>query len=116
MSPIRGRNTGIEVQLRKGLHRLGLRYRLDGAGLPGRPDIVLPKYRTVAFVHGCFWHGHTCPLYRESRRESKTGHAQGGRVARGWMEGGNDLGMPDPREEARDHRYTDQAISTKDFQ
>jgi DNA mismatch endonuclease (patch repair protein) len=64
MSRIRGKDTGIEVTVRKGLHRLGFRYRLGGAGLPGRPDIVLPKYRAVVFVHGCFWHGHSCPLYR----------------------------------------------------
>ena len=64
MSRIRGKDTGIEVTVRKGLHRLGFRYRLGGAGLPGRPDIVLPKYRTVVFVHGCFWHGHGCHLFR----------------------------------------------------
>lgn len=64
MSRIRGTNTKLEVLVRKGLHARGLRYRLGGAGLPGRPDIVLPKYRTVVFVHGCFWHGHDCSLYR----------------------------------------------------
>lgn len=64
MSRIRGANTKLEVLVRKGLHARGMRYRLGGAGLPGRPDIVLPKYRTVVFVHGCFWHGHNCPLYR----------------------------------------------------
>lgn len=64
MSRIRGSNTKLEVFVRKGLHARGLRYRLGGAMLPGRPDIVLPKYRTVVFVHGCFWHGHDCPLYR----------------------------------------------------
>lgn len=64
MSRIRGKDTGIEVLVRTGLHRLGLRYRLGGAGLPGRPDIVLPKHRSVVFVHGCFWHGHACPLFR----------------------------------------------------
>lgn len=64
MSRIRGSNTKLEVLVRKGLHARGFRYRLGGAGLPGRPDIVLPKYRTVVFVHGCFWHGHDCPLYR----------------------------------------------------
>lgn len=64
MSRIRGKDTGIEVTVRKGLHRLGFRYRLGGAGLAGRPDIVLPKYRTAIFVHGCFWHGHDCPLFR----------------------------------------------------
>jgi DNA mismatch endonuclease, patch repair protein len=64
MSGIRGKNTQIELEVRRGLHALGFRYRLGGAGLPGRPDIVLPKYRTVVFVHGCFWHGHSCPLFR----------------------------------------------------
>lgn len=64
MSRIRGKDTGIEMTVRRGIHRLGFRYRLGGAGLPGRPDIVLPKYRTVVFVNGCFWHGHECPLYR----------------------------------------------------
>ncbi|WP_329843432.1 very short patch repair endonuclease [Stenotrophomonas sepilia] len=64
MSRIRGSNTKLEVLVRKGLHARGLRYLLGGAKLLGRPDIVLPKYRTVVFVHGCFWHGHDCPLYR----------------------------------------------------
>ncbi|MHC9016823.1 very short patch repair endonuclease [Stenotrophomonas bentonitica] len=64
MSRIRGSNTKLEVLVRKGLHARGLRYRLGGAKLPGRPDIVLPRHRTVVFVHGCFWHGHDCPLYR----------------------------------------------------
>lgn len=64
MARIRGRDTKIELEVRKGLHALGFRYRLGGAGLPGRPDIVLPKYRTVVFVHGCFWHQHDCHLFR----------------------------------------------------
>lgn len=64
MSRIRGTNTKLEVLVRKALHARRFRYRLGGAGLPGRPDIVLPKYGTVVFVHGCFWHGHSCPLYR----------------------------------------------------
>lgn len=64
MSRIRGKDTKIELEVRRGLHALGFRYRLGGAGLPGRPDIVLPKYRTVVFVHGCFWHRHDCHLFR----------------------------------------------------
>ncbi|MFB9069295.1 very short patch repair endonuclease [Pseudofulvimonas gallinarii] len=64
MSRIRGKDTRIELEVRRGLHALGFRYRLAGAGLPGRPDLVLPKYRTVVFVHGCFWHQHHCHLFR----------------------------------------------------
>lgn len=60
MAGIQGRNTKPEIAVRKGLHRMGLRFRLDGKGLPGRPDLVLPKHRTVVFVHGCFWHAHVC--------------------------------------------------------
>lgn len=58
MSGIRGRDTKPEMQLRKSLHALGFRYRLQSRKLPGRPDLVLPKYRAVVFVHGCFWHRH----------------------------------------------------------
>lgn len=58
MSRIRGKDTGPEVALRKVLHSLGLRYRLHGSGLPGRPDLVFPRYKTIVFVHGCFWHRH----------------------------------------------------------
>ena len=64
MSRIRGKDTKIELEVRRGLHALGFRYRLGGAGLPGRPDIVLPKHRTVVFVHGCFWHAQHCSLFR----------------------------------------------------
>ena len=58
MSQIRSRNTKPEVLLRKELHRLGYRYRINVRKLPGTPDIVLAKYRTCIFVNGCFWHGH----------------------------------------------------------
>lgn len=58
MSRIPSQNTKPEIALRHALHRLGLRFRLGGAGLPGRPDIVLSKHRAVVFVHGCFWHRH----------------------------------------------------------
>ncbi len=64
MSRIRGRDTQIEVALRRALHARGLRFRLHGRNLPGRPDIVFPRFRAVVFVHGCFWHGHTCPLFK----------------------------------------------------
>lgn len=58
MSGIRGRDTKPELVVRKYLHAHGLRYRIAPKNLPGKPDIVLPKYRTVVFVHGCFWHRH----------------------------------------------------------
>lgn len=58
MSGIRGGNTKPELVVRKYLHAHGLRYRIAPKDLPGKPDIVLPKYRAVVFVHGCFWHRH----------------------------------------------------------
>ncbi len=58
MSRIKGKNTKPEMLVRKFLHAHGYRYRLHDKKLPGKPDIVLPKYRTVIFVHDCFWHGH----------------------------------------------------------
>ena len=58
MASIRGKNTQPELTVRRFLHARGLRFRLHNASLPGRPDIVLAKHRTVVFVHGCFWHGH----------------------------------------------------------
>lgn len=64
MAGIRGKNTKPELQLRSGLHRRGLRFRLHCNSLPGRPDLVFPKYKAVIFAHGCFWHGHDCHLFR----------------------------------------------------
>lgn len=62
MSRIRGSDTKPELRLRSLLHRAGYRFRLHDRRLPGRPDIVLPKYRSAIFVHGCFWHRHKgCP-------------------------------------------------------
>lgn len=58
MSRIRSRDTKPEIALRKALHGLGFRFRVQKSGLPGKPDLVLPKYRCVIFVHGCFWHRH----------------------------------------------------------
>jgi DNA mismatch endonuclease (patch repair protein) len=64
MSRIRGRDTKPEMLIRRGLHARGLRYRLCVKDLPGRPDLVFPRYRAVIFVHGCFWHGHNCPMFK----------------------------------------------------
>jgi len=58
MSAIKSKNTKPEIEVRKLLHSLGYRFRLHRKDLPGTPDIVLPKYKTVIFVHGCFWHRH----------------------------------------------------------
>lgn len=58
MSRIRGKNTTPEKRVRGLLHRMGYRFRLHAISLPGCPDIVLPKHKTVVFVHGCFWHRH----------------------------------------------------------
>jgi DNA mismatch endonuclease (patch repair protein) len=63
MAGIQGKNTKPEIAVRKGLHRMGLRFRLDGSALPGRPDMVLAKHRTVVFIHGCFWHAHACSAF-----------------------------------------------------
>mgnify|MGYP001243727932 CR=1 FL=1 len=58
MSKIKSKNTKPEIKVRKFLHGEGFRFRIHRKDLPGKPDIVLPKYNTVIFVHGCFWHGH----------------------------------------------------------
>ncbi len=63
MAAIRARDTRPELMIRKGLHARGFRYRLHGT-LPGKPDLVLPRWRAVVLVHGCFWHGHDCPMFR----------------------------------------------------
>jgi DNA mismatch endonuclease (patch repair protein) len=74
MASIRNRDTKPELALRSMLHGLGYRFTVNGPrnhALPGKPDLVLPKYHTVIFVHGCFWHGHeNCPSFRlpKSRR------------------------------------------------
>lgn len=64
MSRIKGRDTKPEMLIRRGLHARGFRYRLHDHSLIGRPDLVFSKHRTVIFVHGCFWHGHKCALFR----------------------------------------------------
>lgn len=64
MRSIKGRDTKPELIIRHGLHALGLRYRLHDAKLAGRPDLVFSKYKVAVFVHGCFWHGHNCPMFQ----------------------------------------------------
>ena len=77
MSAIKSKNTKPEIAVRKLLHSMGYRFRLHRKDLPGSPDIVLPKYKTVIFVHGCFWHRHenckyaTTPKTRPAFWESK---------------------------------------------
>lgn len=62
MASVRQRDTKPEMIVRRGLHARGLRYRLNDRSLPGSPDLVFPRFRTVVFVHGCFWHAHGCRL------------------------------------------------------
>ncbi len=71
MSGIKGKDTKPEMAIRKNLHRLGFRYRLHVKSLPGKPDLVLPRYSAVIFINGCFWHLHKCHLFRwpQTRKE-----------------------------------------------
>ncbi|MDE6370297.1 MAG: very short patch repair endonuclease [Duncaniella sp.] len=103
MAAIKGKNTKPEITVRKFLFSKGLRYRIHVSNLPGRPDIVLPKYKTVVFVDGCFWHGHDgCKYFRlpktniqfwkdkidrnisRDARDTETLHKLGWRVFRVW--------------------------------
>lgn len=102
MTSIRGKDTKPELLLRRWLHAAGLRFRLHAAALPGRPDMVFPRYHAVILVHGCFWHGHDCPLFRlpatrpefwatkitgnreRDQRTAKALHALGWRVLTVW--------------------------------
>lgn len=71
MAGIRGKDTKPELAIRRGLHAAGFRFRLHDRKLPGAPDLVLPCHRAAILVHGCFWHGHDCPLFKwpRSRQE-----------------------------------------------
>lgn len=71
MSHIRGRDTKPELLVRRFLWRHGFRYRLYDKRLPGRPDIIMRKWRTVIFVNGCFWHGHDCDKFRLPKTNSE---------------------------------------------
>lgn len=64
MAGIRGKNTKLEMLIRSELHRRGFRFQLYRKNLPGKPDLVFPKYGAVLFVNGCFWHGHDCHLFK----------------------------------------------------
>jgi len=64
MAGIRGKDTKPELQIRHALHLRGFRYRLHAADLPGKPDLVFPKYQAVIQIHGCFWHGHQCHMFK----------------------------------------------------
>jgi len=81
MSGIRGKNTKPEILLRKLLHAKGFRFRLH-AKLPGKPDLVLPKWNAVIFIHGCFWHRHECAIFKWPKtrqdfwREKLSGNAE----------------------------------------
>ncbi|TWG93048.1 T/G mismatch-specific endonuclease [Nocardioides sp. J9] len=82
MAGIRGKDTKPELLLRKALHRDGFRYRLHARNLPGRPDMVFPRYKAAVFVHGCFWHGHEgCSYFKvpATRREFWEAKLQGNR-------------------------------------
>jgi len=99
MSGIRGRNTQPEILIRSLLHRQGFRFRLHGSNLPGKPDIVLSRHHAVIFVHGCFWHGHDCSLFkwpktrpefwREKigRNQQNDNRAKEALLANGWRVG-----------------------------
>lgn len=64
MAAIKGTNTKPELLIRHKLHARGFRYKLHDKNLPGKPDLVFPKHHAVVLIHGCFWHGHDCPLFK----------------------------------------------------
>ena len=72
MRAVKSRDTGPEMAVRRLVHSMGYRYRLHRKDLPGKPDLVFPSRRKAIFVHGCFWHGHTC---RRGDRQPKTNAA-----------------------------------------
>jgi len=71
MAGISGKDTKPEIFVRKFLFAKGFRFRKNDKRYPGRPDIVLPKYKTAVFIHGCFWHGHSCPAGKSPKTNSK---------------------------------------------
>lgn len=71
MAAIRSKNSKPELVLRRALHGRGFRFRLHSKALPGKPDVVLRRYHTAIFVHGCFFHGHECPAFKWPRTRTK---------------------------------------------
>jgi DNA mismatch endonuclease (patch repair protein) len=71
MSGIRSKNTQPEMIVRRALHARGFRYRLHAKDLPGKPDMVFPRYRCVLLIHGCFWHGHNCQYFKVPKTRTK---------------------------------------------
>lgn len=92
MSGIRGKDTKPELQVRRFLHAQGFRFRLHDKRLPGKPDLVLPKWKTVVFVHGCFWHMHDCRYFKlpgtrtEFWRDKLTGNRRRDEATRQQLE------------------------------
>lgn len=88
MAGLWGKDTRPEMILRRGLHARGFRYRLHDRRLPGSPDLVFPGRRAVIFIHGCFWHGHGCHLFRlpATRREFWEAKIEGNRARDGAAE------------------------------
>ncbi|NUF43032.1 very short patch repair endonuclease [Acinetobacter pittii] len=97
MAAVKSSNTKPELQIRSILHKRGFRYRLHVKNLPGKPDIVLPKYRSVIFINGCFWHGHeNCRFFKLpttrtdfwkekiSRNKNNDSNAIAGLLANNW--------------------------------
>ncbi len=84
MKHVRRQDTAPEVAVRRYLHAAGLRFRLHVRDLPGTPDIVLPKYKTVVFVHGCFWHGHDCKHGDRDARKAQALKKLGWHVETVW--------------------------------
>ncbi|MBU2379480.1 MAG: very short patch repair endonuclease [Alphaproteobacteria bacterium] len=80
MRRVKGRDTAPEIAVRRMLRAAGIGYRLGGAGLPGKPDLVMKGRRTVVFVHGCFWHGHDCA--RGSRKPKANADYWNAKLAR----------------------------------
>lgn len=64
MAGIKGKDTKAEISVRKGLHKIGFRYQLHRKDLPGKPDLVFPKFQAVILINGCFWHAHNCHLFK----------------------------------------------------